>query len=275
MEQRRILVSLFSRAGKMQLLQGGIGIWIFIAVTCCSTTPNPSQETTIIQQPPPKKDTIPVPPLSELMGHFDPALHPDFVLIDSLYTDRKKIYMRREAYESFKAMHAAALQEGFEIRIQSATRNFDYQKGIWTAKWKQLSAKKKTYMTDYDKARTILLFTSMPGTSRHHWGTDIDLNQLTDAYFNSGKGKEIYNWLQMHASEYGFCQVYGPKGVERSTGYEEEKWHWSYMPLSGPYLSTVKYQLQDSLISGFPGAKTAMQIGIKEKYILGIQGGCK
>ena len=32
----------------------------------------------------------------------------------------------------------------------------------------------------------------MPSTSRHHWGTDLDLNNLNNSYFTSGKGKKIY-----------------------------------------------------------------------------------
>ncbi|MFM9004881.1 MAG: D-alanyl-D-alanine carboxypeptidase family protein [Flavobacteriales bacterium] len=41
-------------------------------------------------------------------------------------------------------------------------------------------------------------FSSMPGTSRHHWGTDIDLNSVEPSYFLSGKGLLIYQWLSAH-----------------------------------------------------------------------------
>ena len=48
----------------------------------------------------------------------------------------------------------------------------------------------------------------MPSTSRHHWGTDIDLNSLNNSYFSSGKGLKEYDWLTTNANHYGFYQVY-------------------------------------------------------------------
>lgn len=32
----------------------------------------------------------------------------------------------------------------------------------------------------------------MPGTSRHHWGSDVDLYALDDIYFEYGDGEIIY-----------------------------------------------------------------------------------
>ncbi len=75
----------------------------------------------------------------------------------------------------------------------------------------------------------ILLYSSMPGTSRHHWGTDFDINELKNSYYDKGDGKIVYTWLKQHAHKYGFCQPY-TKG--RKKGYEEEKWHWSYIPVA-------------------------------------------
>ncbi|MBK8672515.1 MAG: D-alanyl-D-alanine carboxypeptidase family protein [Bacteroidetes bacterium] len=30
----------------------------------------------------------------------------------------------------------------------------------------------------------------MPGSSRHHWGTEVDINALSNAYFSTGEGKK-------------------------------------------------------------------------------------
>ena len=76
-----------------------------------------------------------------------------------------------------------------------------------------------------ERARMILTYSSMPGTSRHHWGTDMDLNKDNNGYFATGEGLKVYEWLQAHAHEYGFCQPYTPKGPNRPEGYNEEKWH--------------------------------------------------
>ena len=73
----------------------------------------------------------------------------------------------------------------------------------------------------------------MPGTSRHHWGTDFDINQLNNTYYTKGEGLIIYQWLKKNANKYGFAQPYTE---QRTEGYKEEKWHWSYLPLAKIYL---------------------------------------
>ena len=44
----------------------------------------------------------------------------------------------------------------------------------------------------------------MPGTSRHHWGTEIDIHSYNNESFEQGPGKAIYDWLTLHAADYGF-----------------------------------------------------------------------
>ena len=147
-----------------------------------------------------------------LMGKFDPATHPDFVEIAAGYANRPGMYLRRDAYEAFRNMHAAALKEGVRLQIVSAARNFTAQKGIWEAKWtgSRLIENGKNaaqaYPDPVQRALKILEYSAMPGSSRHHWGTDIDLNNLSPQFFESGQGKKIHDWLAAHAAEYGFCQ---------------------------------------------------------------------
>ena len=114
----------------------------------------------------------------------------------------------------------------------------------------------------------------MPGTSRHHWGTDIDLNAFTNSYFESGKGLKLYQWLQAHAGDYGFCQPYTAKGPARPFGYHEEKWHWSYLPVSEVLLNEAKTSLNNAMIQGFEGAEAAQSIDVVAKYVLGINPLC-
>src|ERR1043165_6982453 len=109
----------------------------------------------------------------------------------------------------------------------------------------------------------------MPSTSRHHWGTDMDLNSLNNDYFDSGEGKKIYEWLTAHASEFGFCQPYTSKADGR-TGYEEEKWHWSYVPLSKGFLEEYKKQVQYNDITGFLGSEVAESLRVIDKYVDGV-----
>lgn len=214
-----------------------------------------------------------------LMGKFSPESHPAFVKIEQQYTDKAAAYLRKETYEAFLKMHAAAKKEGISLKILSATRNFNRQKKIWEDKWTGLQTVEdgtnaaKNIKDPVKRAQKILLFSSMPGSSRHHWGTDLDLNYLSDDYFKHGQGKKIYAWLQANAATYGFCQPYSDKSSGR-TGYQEEKWHWTYTPLSEGFTEGARRNLRDTMIQGFQGAETAPNIGIVKNYILGINQAC-
>lgn len=213
-----------------------------------------------------------------LLGQFDETKDSRFVKIDSQYARGSAIgkFLRRESYDAFVKMAGAAKKEGVTLFIISATRNFSAQKAIWENKWEgktKVGGKDLTTVADLpERARLILLYSSMPGTSRHHWGTDMDLNSLDNSYFASGEGLKIYQWLQVHAVEFGFCQPYTSK-VNGRTGYEEEKWHWSYLPLSKQLLKEYKKQIRYGDINGFKGSEVASKLGVIEKYVEGVR--CK
>ena len=227
-------------------------------------------------------DSIPtIPSLRYLTGRFDPTIHPDFVVVADRYTDGDPYVLHRETYAAFERMHAAALADGVRLVMVSATRNFDRQKQIWEAKWngqRLLEGREKAdevYPVAADRARAILRYSSMPGTSRHHWGTDIDLNALENDYFAAGEGKKVYDWLTANAATYGFCQPYTPKGADRPHGYEEERWHWSYLPLATRLTDYAATALEDTDIAGFDGATAAPEIRVLERYVLGINSACR
>lgn len=226
-------------------------------------------------------DNAPVPDdlsLDYVMGRFDPANHPDFVPVDSLYADRSGMYLRREAYEAFLKMRAHAERDSIILLIRSAARSFDTQKKIWEDKWlgvqliedgENLS---ETTPDPKERALKILRFSAMPGSSRHHWGTDIDLNDFENAWFSSGEGLALYEWLTAHAHLYGFCQPYT---ADRPHGYQEERWHWSYMPLAEPLTAFARKHLRNDLIDGFLGSEAAVSIDILHRYVLGINSECR
>ncbi|MBK7429128.1 MAG: M15 family metallopeptidase [Saprospiraceae bacterium] len=173
-------------------------------------------------------------------------------------------------------MHAEAQKSGVNLTIVSATRNNDYQKGIWEKKWNTKAAAYKVPLTQENKvaiAKDILKFSSMPGTSRHHWGTDIDLNDLEPEYFQKGPGKKVYDWLNKNAAEYGFCQTYTSKSWGRQ-GYEEESWHWSYMPLSDNYLKEYIKQVKLEDICCFAGSDVVKSLDVINVFVEGINPGC-
>ena len=213
---------------------------------------------------------------SYLLGRFDPFTDSRFVKIEDQYAQgsAKGGVLRKETYEAFVKMAEAAKKDGVQLIIISATRNYESQKRIWENKWNgkvKVEGKDLTTITSKEeRAKLILLYSSMPSTSRHHWGTDMDLNDLENSYFDSGEGLKIYNWLTAHAAEYGFCQPYTSKKDSKRTGYEEEKWHWSYLPLSSMLLKQYKKQVSYKEINGFEGSEIAKSIHVIEKYVEGV-----
>jgi LAS superfamily LD-carboxypeptidase LdcB len=197
-------------------------------------------------------------------GQFNFKTHEDFVKVDPQDAN-KEVYLHKETYEAFQAMSDSAKQDGISLIIVSGTRNFEYQKAIWDRKWNESSAD-----TDWEKALGILEYSSMPMTSRHHWGTDIDINNLNNSYFEEGQGREEYEWLKANANNFGFYQTYTEKSLNGRTGYNEEKWHWSYMPLASQFLTYYNLHVTNQDISGFQGAELAPEIDMVQNYVNGV-----
>ncbi len=216
-----------------------------------------------------------------ITGHFDPSTDSTFIQVSDKYADRHGMYMKKQAYDAFLKMWTAAKKDGINLEIRSAARNFDYQKGIWERKWTgetKLSTGEnasKAYTKPEERALKILEYSSMPGTSRHHWGTDVDFNNFNNDWFEKGEGLKLFTWLENNASDFGFCRPYTQKDNKRPYGYNEEKWHWSYMPLSRAYTEFAQKELNNQNIKGFKGSDVASAIDVVNKYVLGINHSCK
>lgn len=202
----------------------------------------------------------------ELLGKIKPATDPNFSEIPSKCCIRSGMYLRIEVLDAFLELYKNAEDENIKLVVISATRPFHHQKSIWDKKWKR-----SQYMgwQDFEKARDILKYSSMPGTSRHHWGTDLDLNALENSYFETKEGKNVYDFLERCGGELGFAQVYTSKSNGR-TGYEEEKWHWSYMPVSSVMLKEYNELITTKDIDGFNGSAIVDSIQIIANFVNGI-----
>lgn len=214
-------------------------------------------------------------PVALLLGQVDPASDQRLVIIDDRFASRSGMYIDKKAYAAFREMSAAASQQGIVLTIISAMRTFDHQKRIWNGKWNgstllQGSILATDISNPIERSLEILRYSAMPGTSRHHWGTDIDLNSLQNSYFASGEGKKIYDWLNENAGKYGFFQPYTAQGTGRNGGYEEEKWHWSYHPLSSVYLESYLQTINNDHLRGFDGWETAAQIDVISNYVMKV-----
>src|SRR5690606_14704646 len=76
-----------------------------------------------------------------------------------------------------------AVKAGFQLRLASSYRNFPRQLLIWNQKASGARAVLDSNsqiinilsLTDDEKLWAILRWSALPGASRHHWGTDIDV----------------------------------------------------------------------------------------------------
>ena len=204
-----------------------------------------------------------------LLGKFNIQNDKRFELLDPKYHSQSIMYLQKETISSFISMHHSAKQDNIDLKIISGTRDFNSQKLIWEKKFHKY---KEENLSDLETIHQIMRWSAMPCTSRHHWGTDIDINGF-DEYFNDKniQANNEYKWLVRHAKKFGFVQVYSSKKTgKRLNGYNEEKWHWSYMPIAKDYLKKYKELILYSDITGFSGSEYAKQLDIINKYVLSI-----
>ena len=128
------------------------------------------------------------------------------------------------ARAAFLAMRKAAALDNHDLVAQSSFRDFHRQLAIWNGKF---DGSRPMYdaagvgvdaaaLTPAARIDAILLWSALPGASRHHWGTDIDLIdrtavtagyqvKLTHAEFAAnGPFAAIADWLEANASRFGF-----------------------------------------------------------------------
>jgi hypothetical protein len=103
-------------------------------------------------------------------------------------------------------------------------------------------------LTDDERQQEILQASSAPGISRHHWGTDFDLFDPDLGPENWQAGQRFaneYAWLMSNAATYGFIQSFTPMSTFMTTGYIEERWHWSYWPIAQTLLEFARAHQSD------------------------------
>jgi LAS superfamily LD-carboxypeptidase LdcB len=153
--------------------------------------------------------------------------------------------LRKDAFNAFISMKIEAEKNDIFIKVVSCYRDFNHQNRIWERKFKSYTSKG---MSPQNAITKIIEYSTIPGTSRHHWGTDLDIvdanvkqpknllnpkNFKDDACF--GKFKQ---WMDINANDFGFYLVYTNEPLRK--GFKYEPWHYSYKPLSKVYLSDYK-----------------------------------
>lgn len=154
--------------------------------------------------------------------------------------------LRKEAHDAFLAMKKEAYGNGIDLKVVSAFRSFDDQRGIWERKYQRYTDDQGMQpLVAIDK---IIEYSTIPGTSRHHWGTDIDIvdgyrkvagDVLVPSKFAEGEPyADFKKWMDQNAKTYDFHLVYTDTPGRR--GFKYEPWHYSYAPLSKPMLAEFR-----------------------------------
>ena len=156
--------------------------------------------------------------------------------------------MQEEVYEAYERMRQAATKEGIEIKVVSAHRSYHRQREIWNAKYKTLTLQG---LPAKDAIQEIITYSTLPGTSRHHWGTDIDIIDnanpqsgdvlLAEKFYGDGPSSALRSWMNRNAADYGFLEVYTDHPNRK--GFAHEPWHYTYHSLSKAYLEVLTNQV--------------------------------
>ncbi len=160
--------------------------------------------------------------------------------------------LHSEVLHGYKAMQLSAHNEGIDLQLVSSYRDFNRQLFIWNNKWNgQATLYDKNglplvfdTLTDKDKLYAILTWSALPGASRHHWGTDMDVfdrhsvkawgqpfQLVTDEYEGQGPCARLAEWLTSNMERFGFYRPFHTY----VGGVAAEPWHISYKDAALPF----------------------------------------
>jgi len=208
-------------------------------------------------------------PPNQLIGKTHPKLYGD------------GFKLQKEAYDAFLKMQNAALKDGIKIKVVSSFRSYNHQNSIWKNKYLRYT---KSGLSPQNAIAKIIEYSTIPGTSRHHWATDVDIvdgnvkapsaDVLNAKFFDNPKiYLKLKLWLKAHANLYGFYLVYTDDNTRK--GFKYEPWHYSYAPLSKPMLKAyLKLDLikilQKNKLLGSEYFTSEFIKSYKETHVLGI-----
>ncbi|GEA07728.1 peptidase M15 [Alteromonas sp. KUL42] len=154
-------------------------------------------------------------------------------------------FLHPEVLTDFTAMQNAALHDGIDLQLVSSYRDFSRQMAIFNRKWRGdatlLNAEGQVLnfsaLTQEEKLHAILTWSALPGGSRHHWGTDIDVydkqavaqsqqpfNLICAEYEKNGPCYSLACWLESNMATFGFYRPFD----EYKGGVAREPWHLSH-----------------------------------------------
>jgi len=176
--------------------------------------------------------------------------------------ERLGAQVHRDAVGPFLELRDAARSAGFDLRIDSGFRSFERQLSIWNRKATGQRAVLDsdavpldiTQLGERELVFAILRWSALPGASRHHWGTDLDvydeaarpegyvMEQVPEEVNPGGMFGPLHEWLDRRIAArtaFGFFRPYD----EDRTGVAPERWHISYAPVATPLLRQLTTDL--------------------------------
>jgi LAS superfamily LD-carboxypeptidase LdcB len=195
-----------------------------------------------------------------------------------------------QAAAAFRRLRQAAAAAGHDLAPLSAFRDFERQLVIWNAKYRGERALLDrdgirldvTRLSAEQIVRAILHWSALPGASRHHWGTEIDVfdraalpsgaraQLLPSEYAPGGVFAALWRWLSAHAADYGF---YWPYDSDRG-GVQVEPWHLSFAPLAHALLPQLTPQVMAQALADAPllGRETVLRLlpEIHRRYVCAV-----
>lgn len=162
--------------------------------------------------------------------------------------DAPRCALHYEVVAAYLGMRDAAAAGGLQLDAVSSFRDFDRQQVLWNRKWRgerplydragtPLDAER---LDDSQRVDAILAWSALPGGSRHHWGSDIDVidaaampagyqvQLLPAEYAVDGVFGRLTAWLDQNMGRFGFFRPYGSD----HGGAGIEPWHLSYAPVA-------------------------------------------
>lgn len=161
-------------------------------------------------------------------------------------------YLHKDTASALRLLQYVASEQDIDCQLVSSFRPFTRQLAIWERKWRgeaPLYAVDGTLLdhnalSDWQKIEAILTWSALPGASRHHWGTDVDVYdkarvqaeggrfELIEAeYSGNGPCADLATFLSKEASKYGFTLPYS----HYTGGVAKEPWHLSYSAIADDY----------------------------------------
>lgn len=167
-------------------------------------------------------------------------------------------------------LRARAANFGFDLRIASSFRSFERQLLIWNNKARGLRPVLDSNgepmdfhrLNAHEKVFAILRWSALPGASRHHWGTDLDVYgaadinpdyqvQLTVAETHAnGPFADFHRWLDGELQQNSNL-FYRPYAKDLG-GIAPEPWHLSYAPLAKNYAQLLTPDILREQIESAP-----------------------